>query len=168
MAPRDSENEIRPECGVVFKSFETAIGNFQSTLERHGEKVTILGERIARQEETTRGLWHELRDDVHPALRDLPNAIRDAVKTHADDCLSRKRTVAKASRTSHTPPRGSRRPTEPKNVLGIPTVTLFKWLLYLGLLIGGIIAGSTGSIVLGSRGESTAEKVLPKSALSNR
>ncbi len=167
--PSERSDNIRIVCARQFAKIDVAIGSFSEALDKLGKT----NERVIRIEESTKGLWKELRDDVMPELRQVPRDVRDALDQqrrdtatafdthrrdmvaaldkHAADCPARTKAMRRATGQNGTrsdPPPTGRIDLEPAQPVVQPRRSLLpaspvaiRWLVYIGLVIGGAIAG---------------------------
>ena len=100
---------------------------------------------MIRMDESSKGVWHVLNEDVKPVLKDLPETITSAITRHQSDCPARTVFMAKVTQPSNAPPRapsnnGFSFPRVPRNLiyfcvgLGILVTTVIIGLKYLGIL----------------------------------
>jgi hypothetical protein len=154
----EHDDDIRISCAKRFATIDANVDGFKTALQQFSQT----NDRVTRTEESVKGLWKELREDIMPELRQVPRDVRaaleqqrrdmtDALDKHAADCPARTKAMRRASGqngSTSTPP-----PTQPvaldpalpvaqprRSLLPVSPVTI-RWLLYLGLVIGGAIAG---------------------------
>ncbi len=135
--------DVRPECKGTFSSIEKSLTRVSESLDRMSSGVSKMGERIASQETTTQGIWHEIRNDIQPPIRGIPDAINKAVKEHHESCLAQKKLENKVTNSSSEHPRPSTAKGT-STTFGLPNAALMKWIFYFGLLIGGAFLGASG------------------------
>jgi len=165
----DHDNDIRVSCAKRFATIDGSINSFEQAL----RQFQLTNERVVRTEESVRGLWKELREDVMPELKQVPRDVREALDQqrrdtataldthrrdmvealdkHASDCPARTKAMRRATgqngTTSDPPPTGriELEPAPPvaqprRSLLPVSPVAI-RWLIYIGLIIGGAIAG---------------------------
>lgn len=166
---RDHDHNIEqaPTCKASFESIHTAVTKMTDTMVGVQSSVNGMGERLARQEETTRSLWKELREDVSPSIRQLPDRISRSIREHKVDCPAHGKVMAKAmsdsDQTIPIPNQLSQYATEPrKTIFSVPPASIIKWLFYIGLIIGGILAGVAGTSIALPNPINVSPKIAPK------
>ncbi|MCP4568977.1 MAG: hypothetical protein GY841_15485 [FCB group bacterium] len=143
---------LRTECAVKFAKSDTIVEGFTEAIKEFRKSRLESEKRLTAVEASTKSAWHELRNDVIPDLKQIPeqvrtelkqirNEISDAMVQHKNDCPAYANAMDRARRhIKTTPPSGSFR--KPKSDEKFFTNTRLKWLVYLGFIFGGAIAGA--------------------------
>lgn len=90
------KHEMRADCSATFGTITATLRTVSSELKSMRNEVGEIGRSQAAQEQSTRGLWHEVRDEINPSLRTLPDRIVTAVNSHEENCPSRRKAMRRA------------------------------------------------------------------------
>ena len=139
-----SGDGVRPECANAFGGIDATLKSVDTTLKMLGNKldgfqasVSKLGERIAAQEQSNKGLWNEYRKDIQPQINALPSKIEEANEKHIGNCPAYAAAMARARNNGKASSKNSIAPAK-RNLLDM---TLLKWILYAGVFTGAVLAG---------------------------
>jgi len=98
---RSEDHELLPECSAAFAGLDTTLKTVTRELRGVRKDVQEMGKVQASQATSIKGVWHEIRDEIRPDLRDLPGKIKSDFDTHSRDCPARRRAMRKAETGSN-------------------------------------------------------------------
>ena len=135
-------DRLRPECAANFGKVETAVGGFTDAVKEFRRQGLKTAERLTAVEASSKSAWHELRNDVIPDLKKIPGQVSDTLNLHMDQCPAYANAMDRARRggRGHQSTAPRRTETSGDGVLGTNPAIL-KWILYVDLAIGGVVAG---------------------------
>ncbi len=94
--PGDDQSELKPQCAATFAAIETTIRMVNTEIRGLRDDVQEMGRSQSSLDTSTKGLWHEIRDELRPDVKELPDRIAGAVNGHATDCPARRRAMKRA------------------------------------------------------------------------
>lgn len=92
---RSSEAPL-PQCTQSFDRINITMQHAVETMRNVAAELKTTREMQIRQEESTKGLWAELRNDVIPELKKLPSEARAALDAHKAECPALQKAMARA------------------------------------------------------------------------
>ena len=93
---RDEDHELLPGCSAAFAGLEITLKTVTREMRGVRTDVQEIGRTQAAQAESMKGLWHEIRDEIRPDLRALPEKIANDFEIHSRNCPARRRAMKKA------------------------------------------------------------------------
>ena len=133
------KHDMRPECAANFSALNTTLKSFDKTLDgvrddlrRQADQGRTLEARVAELDNSSRGAWNTLRNEVLPAIKDAPILFRDGMADHRSQCVA----YLQATQPS------SKRPS-----MGWSSKAILKWILWVSVALGGLAAGIAGGSV---------------------
>jgi hypothetical protein len=100
---QEKRHSLLPECSAAFAGLEITLKNMTTEVRGTRQEVRDMGKTQAAQAEAMKGLWHEMRDNIQPQLRLIPDKIHNDVDDHERDCPARRRAMKKAEGNGGTP-----------------------------------------------------------------
>jgi len=141
-------------CQTSFGMIAARLDDLAEVMGSTNNKIDGLSQRLASQEQDTRGAWHQIRR-IEESVNAIPERMDRSVARHARDCSGREYARAKltaASTTSSAPRHHDEESTGAVQVarkraeafdagLRLPPLSLGKLVLYVGAAIGAAVAG---------------------------
>jgi len=97
---KSEEHTMRADCSAAFASITATMKAVGSDVKGMRSEVGEIGKSQAALEQSTRGLWHEIRDELQPTVQGLPDRISDAINAHGDRCPARRKAMRRAESDS--------------------------------------------------------------------
>ena len=94
--PDRDPHEMRADCSATFGTLTATLRTVSSEMKAVRSEVIEIGRSQAAQEQSTRGLWHEVRDEINPSLKELPQRVVSAVGSHEENCPARRKAMRRA------------------------------------------------------------------------
>lgn len=85
-----------PQCTQSFAEINTTMRHAVETMREVATELKTTREQQIRLDGSTKGLWAELRNDVIPELKKIPDEARAALATHIAECPARQKAMARA------------------------------------------------------------------------
>ena len=142
----NDENEMRPDCAAGFAKVEVAVAGFTQAVNEFRAQGTDFHGRLAAVEVTAKSSLEELKTDVLPELKKIPLQVKQALTEHKQECpaygyaMDRARRVTKSSPPIRAMPKGG------ASFGSLPSSSSLKWILYISVALGGMIAGAGATL----------------------
>jgi len=91
-----SEHSLLPSCSAAFAGLEVTLKTITSEMKGMRRDVQEMGRVQSGQAESIKGVWHEIRDEINPAVKEIPGKIAQDFKEHEGNCPARRRAMRKA------------------------------------------------------------------------
>jgi len=96
----DLEHQVLSECSAMFAGINTTLKTVGREMGAVRDEVINLGKTQTGLETTISNLSRELREEIKPTIRDLPDRLTKSFAQHSGDCPARRRAMKKAESTS--------------------------------------------------------------------
>jgi len=98
--PTGDDHRVRAECSAAFATITATMKSVGDDVREMRNDVSEIGRSQAALEQSARGLWHEIRDELRPGLDALPGMIAKSERTHSKDCPARRKAMRRAESSS--------------------------------------------------------------------
>jgi len=88
--------KVLPDCEGNFRSISQALHSVSGELAQTTTTLRETRDDSIRQQEQMKSLWKELREDIMPQLRAIPEKADAALSAHAEGCPARQKAMARA------------------------------------------------------------------------
>lgn len=104
MPPRPSgqHDERLPKCIEAFATLNTTLAGFVAEMKGMRAEVRDSSKAQAGTAESVKGLWHEVREELRPAVRAIATAMKGDLNHHEGNCPARRGAMRKAEGQSST------------------------------------------------------------------
>lgn len=94
------QRDMRVDCSAAFATINATMKAVGDDVREMRNDVSEIGRSQAALEQSARGLWHEIRDELRPGLDALPDRIAESERTHSKDCPARRKAMRRAESSS--------------------------------------------------------------------
>lgn len=96
----NGDHKMRADCSATFGTLTATLRTVSSEMRAMRTEVSEISRSQAAQEQSARGLWHEVRDEINPALKSLPERIGNDLRSHESLCPARRKAMRRAESES--------------------------------------------------------------------
>lgn len=93
-------HDVLAQCAGAFAGIDATLRMVGREVRGVRDDIEIISKSQAALEQSTRGLWHEVRDELKPTVGNLPDRIGRAVRDHAGECPARRKAMKRAESDS--------------------------------------------------------------------